>query len=45
MFEINEHHMAKTWLLDPRAPKVSRPEKISNLHEKMVKIYGTGDVE
>lgn len=45
MFEINEHHFAKTWLLDPRAPKISRPEKIQNLHEKMVKIYGDGDIE
>ena len=45
MFEINEHHFAKTWLLDPRAPKISRPEKIQNLHEKMVKIYGDGEIK
>ncbi|MCR5078823.1 MAG: ATP-binding cassette domain-containing protein [Bacilli bacterium] len=40
MIKINDHHSAKTWLLDPRAPKVERPAIIQNLHEKMVKIYG-----
>jgi len=39
MFDVNEHHSAKTWLLDPRAPKVEKPKIIQNLHEKMVKIY------
>ena len=39
MFEVNEHHSAKTWLLDPRAPKIEKPKIIQNLHEKMVKIY------
>ena len=39
MYEINEHHYAKTWLLDDRAPKVSKPEIIENLHEKMVRVY------
>ena len=39
MFEINDHHWAKTWLLDPRSPKVEKPEVIKDLHEKMVKIY------
>ena len=38
-FEINDHHWAKTWLLDPRSPKVERPKSIQNLHEKMCKIY------
>ena len=45
MFEINDHHWAKTWLLDPRAPKVEKPEAIKNLHEKMVKIYHDGSVK
>ena len=45
MFEINDHHWAKTWLLDPRAPKVEKPESIRNLHEKMVKIYHDGSVK
>lgn len=39
MFEVNEHHSAKTWLLDPRAPKIEKPKIIQGLHEKMVKIY------
>ena len=39
MFEINDHHWAKTWLLDDRAPKIEKPEIIRNLHEKMCKIY------
>ncbi len=39
MFQINEHHWAKTWLLDPRAPKVDPPKIIQNLHEKMLKSH------
>ncbi|WP_031543281.1 ABC transporter ATP-binding protein [Mesoplasma photuris] len=33
MFEINETHGARTWLLDPRAPKVSKPKQLSKLKE------------
>ncbi|MBE6135553.1 MAG: ABC transporter ATP-binding protein [Erysipelotrichaceae bacterium] len=44
MIEINDHHSAKTWLLDPRAPKVEKPEIIRDLHEKMVRVYkGLGE--
>ena len=39
MFQINDHHWAKTWLLDPRAPKVEPPKIIQNLHEKMLKSH------
>ncbi len=39
MFKVSETHYAKTWLLDPRAPKVEPPEIIQNLHEKMSKTY------
>ena len=39
MFRINDHHWAKTWLLDPRAPKVDPPKIIQNLHEKMLNSY------
>ncbi len=39
MFEVNEHHWAKTWLLDPRSPKVEKPKSIQNLHAKMSRIY------
>ncbi len=30
-FEVSPTHKAKTWLLDPRAPKVEPPEAIKNL--------------
>ncbi|MBQ6905813.1 MAG: ATP-binding cassette domain-containing protein [Clostridia bacterium] len=39
MFQITETHFAKTWLLDPRAPKVEKPEIIQNIHEKMQDAY------
>ena len=35
MFKVSDTHYAKTWLLDPRAPKVEKPANIRNLHEKM----------
>lgn len=37
-FQISETHKAKTWLLDPRAPKVEKPAAIQNLHEKILKM-------
>ena len=40
MFQVSDTHFAKTWLLDPRAPKTEAPANIRNLHEKMVQIYG-----
>lgn len=39
-FEITPTHSAKTWYLDPRAPKVERPSSIQNLKETMGGIYG-----
>lgn len=39
MFKVSETHYAKTWLLDPRAPKVDPPKIIQNLHEKLSKQY------
>ena len=39
MFQVSETHFAKTWLLDPRAPKVEPPANIQNLHEKISKTY------
>jgi oligopeptide transport system ATP-binding protein len=39
MFKISDTHYAKTWLLDPRAPKTEPPENIRNLHEKMLKTH------
>ncbi len=38
MFQISETHFAKTWLLDPRAPKVEPPKAIRNLHERILQM-------
>lgn len=35
-FAISKTHQAKTWYLDPRAPKIQRPDSIQRLHEKML---------
>ena len=35
-FEVTPTHKARTWLLDPRAPKVEPPEHIRTLREKGV---------
>ncbi|WP_262315085.1 ABC transporter ATP-binding protein [Lacticaseibacillus parakribbianus] len=45
MFKVSDTHYAKTWLLDPRAPKVEKPELIQNLHEKLLAntTYGKGE--
>ena len=39
MFQITDTHFAKTWLLDPRAPKVEKPEIIQNIHEKLMDSF------
>ena len=39
MFQVSKTHFAKTWLLDPRAPKIEKPEAIQNLHEKLLKAF------
>ena len=39
MFAVSETHAAKTWLLDPRAPKVEKPEAIRDLHEKLRRAF------
>ena len=39
-FEVSPTHKARTWLLDPRAPKVEPPEHIRALREKGVKSLG-----
>ena len=39
MFQVSETHFAKTWLLDPRAPKVEKPEIIQNIHEKLMDAF------
>ena len=44
MFKISETHYAKTWLLDPRAPKVEKPHLIQNLHEKILALTAKGGI-
>jgi len=39
MFKISDTHYAKTWLLDPRAPKIEKPEIITDIHEKLLKAF------
>ena len=40
MFQVTDTHFAKTWLLDPRAPKVEKPEVLRDLHKRLGDIYG-----
>ena len=39
MFQVSPTHFAKTWLLDPRAPKVEKPSIIENTHEKLIHAF------
>lgn len=39
MFKVTDTHYAKTWLLDPRSPKIEKPEAIQNIHEKLLKAF------
>ncbi len=39
MFRVTDTHYAKTWLLDPRAPKLQKPEIIENIHEKLQRTF------
>ena len=39
MFQVSPTHFAKTWLEDPRAPKVKKPEIIENIHEKLIEAF------
>jgi oligopeptide transport system ATP-binding protein len=39
MFQLSETHYAKTWLADPKAPKVEKPEGIQNIHEKLISAF------
>ena len=45
MFKISDTHYAKTWLLDPRAPKVERPAILGQISERVAKIYAQGGDE
>ncbi len=44
MFKITETHSAKTWLLDPRAPKIDKPEGIQDIHEKILAAYNIEEI-
>ncbi len=39
MFKVSDTHYAKTWLLDPRAPKVEKPESIRDIHGTLRKVF------
>ena len=39
-FEVTPTHYARTWLMDPRAPKVEPPEHVRILREKGVNRVG-----
>ena len=41
-FRVSDTHFAKTWLLDPRAPKLEKPEVIRDLHEKIKQMTDKG---
>ena len=44
MFKITDTHYAKTWLLDPRAPKIEKPEGIQDIHEKILAAYNVEEI-
>ncbi len=39
MFQVSPTHFAKTWMLDPRAPKMEKPEIIQDIHEKLMRAF------
>ena len=39
MFQVSDTHFAKTWLLDPRAPKIDKPEGIQDIHHKLMEAF------
>lgn len=41
-FKVSDTHFAKTWLLDSRSPKVERPKILSEISERVEKIYAGG---
>ena len=43
-FKVSDTHYAKTWLLDPRAPKVEPPAAVKNLHERMLALTSKGGI-
>ena len=45
MFQVSDTHFAKTWLLDPRSPKIDKPEGIHGIHEKLVRAFNIQEVK
>ena len=43
-FKVTDTHYAKTWLLDPRAPKVEPPAAVRDLHERMTALTSKGGI-
>lgn len=39
LFKVSETHYAKTWLLDPDASKVEKPEAIDDIHGKLIRAF------
>ena len=39
MFKVTDTHYAKTWLLDPRSPKIEKPDIIKSIHEKLTEAF------
>lgn len=44
MFQVSETHFAKTWLCDPRAPKIEKPEAIRDIHSKLIESFNIREV-
>ncbi|QHX36857.1 oligopeptide ABC transporter ATP-binding protein OppD [Spiroplasma sp. BIUS-1] len=42
MFKVSETHFAKTWLLDPRSPKVEKPNILKNLRKRIEEAEKVG---
>ncbi len=42
MFSITDTHFARTWLADPRAPRLEKPERIRDLHRKLQEGASSG---
>lgn len=42
-FKVSETHYAKTWLLDSRSPKVEKPKILSEISDRVAKIYAGGE--
>ncbi len=43
-FKVSDTHFAKTWLMDPRAPKVEPPAAVRELHERMLALTSKGGI-